>query len=273
MIYYKTNEEIEKIRVACHLVCKTLALVGEMLKPGVTGEEIDKKAEEFIRDHGAEPGFKGYRGFPATLCISPNSTIVHGVPSDKPFVEGDIVSVDCGTYINEFYGDAAYTFVIGEVSDEVMKLLNITNASLYKGIEKAQVGNRLGDISFAIQDFTQRVHKYSVVRELVGHGLGRSLHEEPEVPNYGKRGRGIKLAPGLVIAVEPMINLGRKEVRTLQDGWSVLTRDNKVSAHYEHTIAVREGGPDILSDHSYIEAAIQKNANLTRIESAEAVLG
>ncbi len=273
MIYYKTNEEIEKIRESCLLVCKTLALVGSMLKPGVTGEDIDKEAEAFIRDNGAVPGFKGYRGFPATLCISPNSCIVHGVPSKTPFKDGDIVSVDCGTYMNEFYGDAAYTFAIGDVSDDVMKLLNITNASLYRGIDNARVGNRLGDISFAIQDFTQRVHKYSVVRELVGHGLGKNLHEEPEVPNFGKRGRGIKLAPGLVIAVEPMINLGRKEVKTLDDGWSVLTRDNQMSAHYEHTIAITENGPDILSNHSFVEEAIDKNPNLKSIESAEAILG
>ncbi len=269
MIIYKTNEEIEKIRANCHLVCKTLALVGSMLKPGAVGSKIDKAAEEFIRDHGAEPGFKGYRDFPWTLCVSRNECVVHGFPTDKPFENGDIVSVDCGVYDKGYYGDAAYTFAIGDVSEETMQLLRITHESLYRGIDMARVGKRLGDVSFAIQDFTQRVNKYSVVRELVGHGLGRNLHEEPEVPNFGKRGRGVKFIEGLVIAIEPMINLGRKEVKTLQDGWSVVTKDGRPSAHYEHTIAVTKNGPDILSDHSYIEKAIVKNEHLTEIKAVE----
>jgi len=267
MIYYKTPEEIEKIRENCHLVCKTLALAGSMLKPGITGIEIDKRAEEFIRDHGAEPGFKGYRGFPWTLCMSQNDCVVHGFPTDRPYESGDIVSIDCGVLNHGFYGDAAYTFAIGEVKPETMKLLKVTLESLYKGIEAAVMGQRLGDISFAIQNYTQRVHKYSVVRELVGHGLGRNLHEEPEVPNYGKRGRGVKLAEGLVIAIEPMINSGKKGVKTLSDGWSIMTKDGAPSAHYEHTIAITKNGPDILSNHRYVEEAIAKNPNLLKINA------
>lgn len=266
MIYYKTAEEIELIRESCLLVSRTLALVGSMLRPGMTGKEIDAAAETFIRDHGAVPGFKGYRGFPGTLCISPNEFVVHGIPGDEPFKDGDVVSVDCGVIRNEFYGDAAYTFAIGDVDPEVIKLLQVTNTSLYKGIDEARVGKRLGDIGFAIQEFTQRVHRYSVVRELVGHGLGRTLHEEPEVPNYGKRGKGIKLLPGLVIAIEPMINMGVKEVRTIKDGWGVISRDRSPSAHYEHTIAIREEGPDILSDHSFVQEAVAGNPELQSIE-------
>lgn len=265
MIIYKTDEEVEKIRESCLLVSKTLALVGSMLKPGITGKEIDREAEAFIRDHKAVPGFKGYHDFPATLCVSPNETVVHGIPSDEPFKDGDIVSVDCGVLMNEFYGDAAFTFAIGDVNEDVMELLRATNTSLYKGIDAAQVGNRLGDISFAIQDFVQRQHPYTVVRELVGHGLGRSLHEAPEVPNFGRRGTGIKLLPGLVIAIEPMVNLGKKEVGTLDDGWGVIARDRKASAHYEHTIALTENGPKILSDHSFLEEEIKKNPNLKEI--------
>lgn len=265
MVYYKTPDEIELIRYNCHLVCKTLALVGEMLKPGVKGIDIDKRAEEFIRDHDAKPGFKGYRGFPATLCVSKNEVVVHGIPTDTEFKEGDIVSVDCGVYKNDFFGDAAYTFAIGEISDEVMQLLVSTKDSLYKGIDKARIGNRLGDISNAVQTYCEKDRNYGVVRELVGHGIGKNLHEQPEVPNYGKRGRGMKLQEGLVIAIEPMINLGKKEVRQSDDGWTILTKDKLVSAHYEHTIAVSSGDPDILSDHSYVEEAIKNNDNLKEI--------
>ncbi len=268
MIFYKTDEEIELIRQNCLLVCKTLAEVASMLGPGVTGDVIDKRAEAFIRDHGAVPGFKGYRGFPATLCVSRNDVVVHGIPTkDLVFKNGDIVSVDCGVYWNGYYGDAAYTFAIGDVEEEIMQLMRITNAALYKGIEQAVVGKRLGDIGFTIQYFVERKHGYGVVRELVGHGLGRELHESPEVPNYGQRSRGIKLKEGLVIAIEPMVNLGTRSVQTAKDGWTVQAKDGKPSAHFEHTVAVRKGKADILSNHAFIEAAIEKNENIKQLHS------
>lgn len=268
MIFYKTDEEIELIRKSCLLVCKTLAEVGSLLKPGISGAEIDKRAEEFIKDHGAVPGFKGYRGFPATLCVSTNDIVVHGIPTkDQIFHEGDIISIDCGVHWNNYFGDAAYTFAIGDVPENVMQLMRITNASLYKGIEQAVEGKRLGDIGFTIQYFVEKKHGYGVVRELVGHGLGRELHESPEVPNYGQRGRGVKLKEGLVIAIEPMVNLGKKDVRTAKDGWTVHSKDGKPSAHFEHTVAVRKNKADILSDHSFIEAVIKKNINLKPLEA------
>ena len=266
MVYYKTSDEIEIIRQNCLLVSKTLALVASLLKPGVTGSFLDAKAEEFIRDHnGALPGFKGYHDFPATLCISPNQTIVHGIPSTKEFVEGDIVSVDCGVFHNDFYGDAAFTFALGEISEEVFDLLVATNESLYKGIEMATVGARLGDIGWAVQEHTEKRKGYGVVRELVGHGLGRKLHEKPEVPNYGRRGKGIKLKQGLVIAIEPMVNLGTKAISHGADGWTIDTADKLQSAHYEHTIAVTKDGPDILSDHSFIFEQIKNNKEIVDI--------
>lgn len=266
MIYYKTEEEIEYIRQSCLLVCKTLSYVGSMLKPGVTGKEVDAKAEAFIRDHGAEPGFKGYRGFPATLCISRNEQVVHGIPDDKPFTENDILSIDCGTYMNDFFGDAAYTFAFAGIDKDTMELLVSTKASLYKGIEQAVVGNRIGDISYAIQQHAEKgAKRYGVVRELVGHGIGRELHESPEVPNYGKRGRGPLLKSGLVIAIEPMVNLGKKEIRQKDDGWTIITKDKLPSAHYEHTVAVKAEKADILSDHTGIEAEIKKNPELVEI--------
>lgn len=266
MIFYKTDEEIEAIRESCLLVCKTLAHVGSIVKPGISGAKIDKAAEELIRDHNAIPSFKGYRGFPATLCVSVNEQVVHGIPTkDQIFKDGDIVSVDCGVFMNKFHGDSAYTFALGEVSEDVMALCRATNASLYKAIDNAVAGKRLGDISFAVQHYVERVHKYGVVRELVGHGIGRELHEAPEVPNYGKRGRGIKLKEGLVIAIEPMVNLGRKEVRTSKDGWTVFAKDRKPSAHYEHTVAIRKSQADILSDHSFIEEAIRNNPNVQEV--------
>ncbi len=265
MIYYKTSEEIELIRQNCLLVSKTLALVASLIKPGVTGEYLDKKAEEFILDHGAKPGFKGYNDFPATLCISPNECVVHGIPAKKEFVDGDIVSVDCGVYHNDFYGDAAFTFALGEISSEVFDLLVATNTSLYKGIEMAKVGARIGDIGWAIQDYTEKTLGYGVVRELIGHGLGRNLHEKPEVPNYGRRGKGIKLKQGLVIAIEPMVNLGTKAVMTAQDGWTIVTKDKLQSAHFEHTIAVTKDGPDILSNHSFIFDEIKNNSEIVDI--------
>ena len=266
MIFYKTDEEIELIRESCLLVCKALAHVGSMIKPGISGAEIDKAAEELIRDHQAKPAFKGYRGFPATLCVSPNESVVHGIPGpEQVFKDGDVVSVDCGVLLNGFFGDSAYTFALGDVSDEVMDLLSVTNTSLYKAIDAAVKGNRLGDIGFAVQQYVEKEHKYGIVRELVGHGIGRELHEAPEVPNYGKRGKGTKLKEGLVIAVEPMVNLGRREVRTAKDGWTVFAKDRKPSAHYEHTIAIRKDGTDILSNHTLIEEAISKNSNVKSV--------
>ncbi len=270
MIYYKTDEEIELIRQSCLLVCKVLTHVGTVIKPGVTGAQIDKEAEALIRDHGAVPGFKGYRGFPSTLCISVNEQVVHGIPSDKEFQDGDIVSVDCGTFMNEFYGDAAYTFALGEIEPEVMKLLSVTKTSLYKGIEKAVDGKRIGDIGFAIQEYCERKHKYGVVRELVGHGLGRNLHEAPEVPNYGKKGKGPKMRDGLVIAIEPMVNLGRKEVSQAKDGWTIISRDKTPSAHFEHTVAVRKQKADLMSDHTEVEKAIANNPNVNEVPLMQA---
>ena len=265
MIFYKTDEEIELIRESCLLVCKALTHVATIIKPGITGKQIDREAEELIRDHKAIPGFKGYGGFPATLCISVNEGIVHGIPSKTEFKDGDIVSVDCGTYMNEFYGDAAYTFALGAVEEATMELLRVTNTSLYLGIETAVAGKRLGDIGHAIQDYCENQHNYGVVRELVGHGIGKSLHEAPEVPNYGKRGKGPKLKEGLVIAIEPMVNMGTKHVRQAKDGWTILTKDKKPSAHYEHTLAVRKGKADILSSHVMIEEAIRKNKELQEV--------
>ena len=267
MVFYKTDEEIELIRESCLLVCKALAHVASIIRPGISGAEIDKAAEELIRDHGAASSFKGYNGFPATLCVSVNEHVVHGIPSrDQVFQDGDLVSVDCGAYLNGFHGDSAYTFPLGEVDEAVMELCRVTNTSLYKAIDAAVAGNRLGDIGFAVQQYVEREHKYGVVRELVGHGIGRELHEAPEVPNYGKRGRGPVLKEGLVIAIEPMVNLGRKEVRTEADGWTVYAKDRKPSAHYEHTVAIRKDLTETLSDHTLIEQAIRQNANVQPVE-------
>ncbi|MCB9283684.1 MAG: type I methionyl aminopeptidase [Lewinellaceae bacterium] len=265
MIFYKTEEEVELIRESCLLVCKTLAHVASLIRPGITGLHLDKEAETFIRDHQATPGFKGYRGFPATLCISPNEAVVHGIPSKAEFRDGDVLSVDCGVQWHGYFGDSAYTFALGDVSEDKMKLLRVTNTSLYLGIEQAIAGNRLGDIGFAIQEYVERRHRYGVVRELVGHGIGKNLHEEPEVPNYGKRGRGVKLQEGLVIAIEPMVNMGKKEVTHAEDGWTVIARDHKVAAHYEHSIVVRKDKADILSDHAGIEEAVLKNKELKAV--------
>ena len=265
MITYKTDEEIERIRESCLLVCKVLTHVASVIRPGVNGAKIDKEAEEIIRDYGAVPGFKGYRGFPSTLCISINEAVVHGIPSDIEFKDKDIVSVDCGVYLNEYFGDAAYTFALGDVDEEVMDLLRTTNTALYKGIEQAVAGKRMGDIGFAIQQLCEKQHPYGIVRELVGHGIGKELHEPPEVPNYGSRGKGALLKEGLVIAIEPMVNLGRKEVRQDKDGWTIITKDKKVSAHYEHTVAVRKHEADILSNHKDIEKAILNNPEVKEV--------
>ncbi len=265
MIFYKTPEEIEYIRESCLLVSKSLALAGSLLKPGAKGKDIDAKCEELIRDNDAIPGFKGYNGFPATLCVSPNEGVVHGIPTEREFQDGDIVSIDCGVFKNGFYGDAAYTFAIGEIEAETLELLSVTKTSLYKGIEAARVGNRIGDIGYAVQQYAEKVHGYGVVRELVGHGIGQNLHEEPQVPNYGRRGRGPVLKSGLVIAIEPMVNLGTKDVRQSDDGWTIISKDRKPSAHYEHTVALLDDKTEILSNHSYLEEAIKNNVELMEI--------
>ncbi len=257
MIYFKTIEEIERIRESSLLVARTLGEVAKRIGPGVTSLELDKLAEEFIRDHGAIPAFKGYNGFPASLCISPNSQVVHGIPNKQAFKEGDIISVDCGVLKNDYYGDSAYTFPIGEVSDAVRNLLKVTKESLYRGIDVAVEGHRLQDISFEIQTYCES-HGYSVVRELVGHGIGKKLHEAPEVPNFGKRGSGPKLKQGLVIAIEPMINMGRKNIVHGKDGWTITTQDGLPSAHFEHTIAIGKDKAEILSSFRFIEEALNE---------------
>lgn len=256
MIYIKTREEIELMRESALMVSRTLGIVAKEVKPGVTPKFLDKIAEEFIRDNGGVPAFKGYRGFPATLCISINEAVVHGIPTDKALNEGDIISVDCGVKKNGFYGDHAYSFAVGVVKPELQKLLEVTKESLYKGIEQCIAGNRIGDISFAIQNHAEK-HGYGVVRELVGHGLGKSLHEDPEVPNYGKRGDGPKIKDGMVFAIEPMINLGKKNVKQLNDGWTIVTADGLPSAHFEHDVAIVDGKPDILSTYAYVEEALK----------------
>lgn len=255
MIYYKTAEEIELMRQSAQVVSRTLGEIAKVIGPGVSPLELDKIAEEYIRDQGAEPGFLDLYGFPNTLCTSVNEQVVHGIPSDTPLEEGDIISVDCGAFMNGFYGDHAYTFAIGEVSPEVRQLLDVTLESLYKGIEQAVANNRIGDIGYAIQQHTEQ-YGYGVVRELVGHGLGKKMHESPEVPNYGRRGRGKKIKEGLVIAIEPMINLGTHRVRRLRDGWTIVTADGKPSAHFEHDVAVVNGKPEILSTFDYVEEAL-----------------
>jgi methionyl aminopeptidase len=262
MVQYKNKAEIELMRESSLLVGKTLAMIASILKPGTTTFELDNAAATFIKDNNATASFKGYHGFPYTCCMSINAAVVHGFATKTPLQSGDIVSVDIGVFKNGFHGDSAYTFAIGEVTDEVKKLLKITKESLYLGIEKAVHGNRVGDIANAIQDYTEKKHGYGVVRELVGHGLGRNLHEEPQVPNYGKRGSGAKLKEGMVIAIEPMINMGTKNVIHHEDGWTVLTADGKPSAHFEHDVAIQKGKPDILSSFDLIEAAEKANINL-----------
>ncbi|MBE0650470.1 MAG: type I methionyl aminopeptidase [Bacteroidales bacterium] len=257
MIYIKTDEEIELQRLSSLLVGSTLAEVAKNIKPGVKTIELDRIAEEFIRDHGAVPGFKGYGGFPATLCISVNDAVVHGIPDERELKDGDIVSIDCGTVLNGFYGDSAYTFPVGEVDKEILLLLERTKQSLYLGIEQAEAGKRVHDIGYAIQNYVEGFG-YSVVRDLVGHGVGKNLHEDPEVPNYGRRGTGAKLRPGMCIAIEPMINLGGKEVFQENDGWTIRTVDGKPSAHFEHDVAIRNGKADILSSFEEIEKVLNK---------------
>lgn len=267
MIYYKTNEEVEILRESALMVSATLTEVAGMLKPGIKTIDIDRLAETFIRDNGGVPSFKGYgtpgNRFPFSLCISVNDAIVHGFPGNYELKSGDIVSVDCGVFKNGFHGDHAYTFAIGEVKTEVLDLIRITKEALYKGIEQAIVGNRIGDISAAIEDHTFGKYGYGVVRELVGHGLGREMHEDPQVPNYGHRGGGKRLKENLVLAIEPMINLGVRNVYTADDGWTILTEDGLPSVHFEHDVCVKKGNADILSDYTHIEAAEKANPNLS----------
>ncbi|MDQ6610113.1 MAG: type I methionyl aminopeptidase [Bacteroidota bacterium] len=262
MIHYKTEEQIELMRHSALLVSGTLAEVAKILKPGVKTVDIDGFIGTIIKDHGGIPSFLNFHGYPFNSCISVNDVVVHGFPNKKELVEGDIVSIDIGIFKNGYHGDHAYTFMIGKPSDDVIKLVKITKESLYKGIEKAVAGNRIGDVAFAIQEHTERKNGYGVVRELVGHGLGKSLHEDPQVPNYGKRGSGTVMKEGLVMAIEPMINLGKKEVYTEEDGWTVRTKDGKPSVHFEHDVCIRKGKPDVLSNYAEIEAAEKANANL-----------
>jgi methionyl aminopeptidase len=257
MIYIKTDAEVELLREANQLVSKTLAEVAAHIRPGVTTRQLDTIAEEFIRDHGALPGFKGYAGFPNTLCTSVNDEVVHGIPSDYELRDGDIISVDCGVILNGWNGDSAYTFAVGDVKPEVLRLMEYTRASLEAGAREAIAGNRIGDISYAVQTKAES-GGYSVVRTLVGHGIGKHLHEGPEVPNFGKRGSGTRLDRNLVICIEPMINMGTKNTRVQSDGWTVRTGDGKPSAHYEYAVAVREGKPDLLTTFEYIEEVLIK---------------
>lgn len=262
MIICKTHAEVELMRKSALLVSKTLTEVAAMLKPGVATISLDKMIGEYIHDHDAVPSFLNYNGYPYNSCISVNDVVVHGFPTKKELKEGDIVSVDIGVILNGWHGDHAYTFAIGDPGKEVMQLIKVTKESLYKGIEKAITGNRIGDISFAIQEHTEKKYGYGVVRELVGHGLGKNMHEDPQVPNYGKRGSGAKLKDGMVLAIEPMINLGKKEVYTEADGWTVRTKDGKPSVHFEHDVCIRKNAADILSDYTPIEAAEKANVNL-----------
>ena len=255
MIYYKTEEEIDLIRESSLLVARTHAEIAGLLKPGVTTMSLDKVAEDFIRDNGGVPAFKGYSGFPNTLCMSPNNQVVHGIPDDKILKDGDILSVDCGVVMNGYFGDSAFTYEVGEVDAQIKSLLRVTKECLYKAIGMAIVGNKIGDIGYAVQKHAENFG-YGVVRELVGHGIGKNLHESPEVPNYGRQDKGILLKEGLVIAIEPMINMGSKRIRQHNDGWTITTIDNKPSAHFEHTIVVREGKADILSSFKEIERKI-----------------
>lgn len=252
-----SEEEIELVRESSLLVGKTLAEVARMIAPGVVTGKLDQLAEEFIRDHGALPGFKGLYGCPSTLLISVNSEVVHGLPGERELKDGDVASVDCGVLMNGFYGDSAYTFQVGTVAAETKQLLRVTQECLRLGIEQAVAGHRTGDIGYAVQHHAE-AHGYGIVRELVGHGVGRKLHEAPEVPNYGRRGNGARLHAGMVIAIEPMVNMGGKDVSQLEDGWTVVTQDGKPSAHFEHTVAIRAGQAEVLSTFSYIEDVLKE---------------
>ena len=262
MVYIKTNEEIALVRESSLLVSATLAEVASLLKPGITTLQLDVFVEKFIRDHGAIPSFKNYNGFPFSACISVNDAVVHGFPNNNELRPGDVVSVDVGAFKNGFHGDSAYTFAIGEIPEKVQVLMAVTRESLYRGVEKAIAGNRVGDIANAVQEYAEKKHGFGVVRELVGHGLGRSLHEDPQVPNFGKKGSGPKLKENTVIAIEPMVNLGVKEVFYDTDGWTVRTKDGKVAAHYEHTICVKKNKAELLSSFDTIIANEKANKEL-----------
>lgn len=266
MSIIKTPEEVEIQRHSALMVSATLTEVAKMLKPGITTLSIDQLAEQFIRDNGGVPSFLGYGGpknaYPYSLCISVNEAVVHGFPNNRELREGDIVSIDCGVYKNKFHGDHAYTFIIGEVEQKILDLVRITKESLYKGIEQAIVGKKIGDIGWAIEEHTAKKHGYGVVRELVGHGVGRQMHEDPQVPNYGKRGYGKKLLENMVLAIEPMINLGTRKIYTADDGWTIVTEDGLPSVHFEHDICVKKNKADILSDYTEIEKAETANINL-----------
>ncbi len=262
MIRIKTNAEVELIRESALLVSSTLAELASLVKPGISTAFLDRRAEEYINDNKAVPSFKNYRGYPFATCISVNDAVVHGFPNNRELKEGDLISIDVGVYKNGFHGDSAYTFGLAPVAEPHQILMKITRESLYLGIEKAITGNRVGDISFAIQDFTERKHKFGVVRELVGHGLGKQLHEDPQVPNYGKKGSGPKLKDNMVIAIEPMINMGTRDVIYDADGWTVRTRDGGYSAHYEHTICIKKGKADVLSSFDSIILAEKANTAL-----------
>lgn len=256
----KSREEIELIRESATLVSKTLGMLASEISPGITTLKLDKLAETFIRDNRGLPGFLGLYDFPNTLCVSPNSHVVHGIPNNEPLKEGDILSIDCGVLKNGFYGDHAFTFCIGEIDSKTKKLLDITRQALYKGISEFKIGNRIGDIGYAIQKHCES-EGYGVVRELVGHGLGKSMHESPEIPNYGKRGKGKKIENGMVVAIEPMINMGSHKIKQLDDGWSILTRDNLPSAHFEHNVALIDGRPNLLSTFKYINEVLGDKSN------------
>ena len=256
MIFYKTEEEIQLIRESAEILGRAHGEVAKHVRPGIKTKELDKIADEFIKDHGASASFKGYNGFPATLCMSPNEQVVHGIPGEKELRDGDIISIDCGVYYKGFHSDSAYTYPVGDVSPETLSLLKATKESLYVGIEEAKFGNRIGDLAFAIQQYVED-RGYTVVRELVGHGVGRHLHESPEVPNYGKRGKGPKLNDGLVIAIEPMVNLGSRNIVQENDGWTIRTKDRKPSAHFEHTVAIFKDRTEILTTHKYIEEVVK----------------
>lgn len=264
-IKVKTTEEIELMRKSAEVLSKVLGEVAKNVKEGVNGKFLDKLADEFIRDHGGQPSFKGYNGFPNALCISMNDAVVHGIPTETPYKDGDIVSVDCGVFMNGYHADMAYSFGIGSLTPELLQLLKVTKESLLLGIEQATAGKRTGDIGFAVQDYCERKHPYKCVRELVGHGLGKTLHEDPQVPNYGRKGDGAKLPENCVIAIEPMVNLGTKDVYTKRDNWTIATRDGKPSAHFEHTVLVKTSKAQLLTSFEWIESALAANHALAKV--------
>ena len=264
-IKIKTQAEIELIRKSSDVLSRVMAEIAKAVRVGTNGLALDQLAEEFIADHGGTPSFKGYQRFPAALCISVNDEVVHGIPTAKEYKDGDIISVDCGVFMNGYHGDMAYTFGIGNVKPETVKLMQVTKESLYLGIQFAIVGKRTGDIGFAVQDFCERQNPYKCVRELVGHGVGKTLHEDPQVPNYGRKGDGAKLPENCVIAIEPMVNLGKREVYTKRDNWTIATQDGTPSVHFEHTVVVKPGKAEILTTFDFIEAAVNANAELVKV--------